>query len=201
MYWEKPMFGNLRRVLLLGAIASALSFNAFGEIVQIAIPGKTSLSFFGWPKVEPPKGWHQDKEQSFSYGINGLAPDGSTFVDAETVIYAKAMHKPRMPEIKTVSMLMEHDRKQFIAKDPTLSVAAGMPLRAADGKVFESVTFSPRDAGNWERVAYAEEGEFYLIFAISSRSQAGYQKSMPAYESLIGSYREKPATTDVPKAQ
>lgn len=41
-------------------------------------------------------------------------------------------------------------------------------------------------------ISYGEEGEFYLIFTVSSRSLNGYQAAMNAYQQLIRRYKEKP---------
>ena len=65
-------------------------------------------------------------------------------------------------------------------------------LTSADGRKVVSLSYTPNSAGNWERVSYLEEGEFFLIFTVSSREQKGFDASAKAYETLISQYREKP---------
>lgn len=65
-------------------------------------------------------------------------------------------------------------------------------MRTADGQKLRSYVFSPREAGNWKQVSYGEEGEFYLMFTLNSRTQAGLSKARPDYERFITRYRSKP---------
>jgi hypothetical protein len=162
------------------------------EIEKIAIPGEKGFSFYWWPKLAPVDGWHQDREYSFFYSANALAPDGFTFKNAETVMYARAIFKPREPDIKSVEALIDNDRKDFEANVPGVSIHEVAALSSADGQKFRSFTFFPASAGQWERVSYGEEGEFYLIFTISSRSLSGFNAAVGAYEKLIASYNQSP---------
>ena len=135
-------------------------------------------------------GWHQDREHSFFYSANALAPDGFTFKNAESVIYARALFKPRTPEIKSLETLIENDREDFEANVPGVSIQEVAPLSTADGQKLRSFTFFPTKDGNWERVSYGEEGEFYLVFTVSSRSQSGFNSAVVAYEKLIAGYKK-----------
>lgn len=164
--------------------------SVYAEIERIAAPGENGLSFYWWPKLAPIKGWHQDREHSFFYGANALAPDGFTFRDAEAVMYARALYKPRSPEIKSLEILIKNDRKDFEANVPGVSIKEVAPISMADGKKIRSFTFFPTKGGNWERVSYGEEGEFFLVFTVSSRSQSGYNAAAIAYETLISGYKK-----------
>jgi hypothetical protein len=175
----------------LVSFAFALSI-AYAEIEKFAIPGEKGMSFHWWPKLPPIKGWHQDRDHSFNYSINALAPDGSTFANAETVIYAKAVYKPRQPESKSLEMFIQNDNRGFLAKGSDITIQEVAPLTTAGGRTLRSYTFFPKAQGNWERVSYGEEGEFYLVFTVSSRSPAAYKEAVKAYVELIGSYKEKP---------
>lgn len=177
---------------------------AFAEIEKLATPCETGFCLHWWPKLGPVQGWTQDRGQSFNYGVNALAPDGATFSNAETVMYAKAIYKPRDPEITSLEELIERDRKDFAANVPGVVIADAAPLTTADGQVLRSITFFPKNDGNfpkndgnlpkndgnWERVAYGEEGDFYLIFTISARSLKGYEAHVGAFERMVRSYRE-----------
>jgi hypothetical protein len=68
---------------------------ACAAIEKNSVVCDTGICFYWWPTLPAINGWHQDKEQSFHENANVLAPDGSTSVDAETVIYANAVYKPR----------------------------------------------------------------------------------------------------------
>ena len=107
-------------------------------------------------------------------------------------MYAKAIYKPQMPGIASVEALIEDDKKQFLDSRPGMKILESKGLTTADGKVLRSFEYVPDRQGDWEQVSYGEEGDFYLIFTISSRSKTGYGKSIPVYEELIERYREKP---------
>lgn len=166
--------------------------SAFAEIERLAIPSlscKNEICFLWWPKIRAPTGWHHDYEASLQTSSNVFAPDGSTFADAETVMYAKAVYKPSDPETQSLEMFIEKDKKAF-SKDTTVKVLAD--LKTADGQKLKSLSFFSHDKGNFEKVSYGEEGDFYLVFAISSRTRHGYDGVTEIFDQFVASYREKP---------
>ena len=167
-----------------------MSSSAYAEIEKFAIRSEKGVSFYWWPKLAPIEGWHQDREYSFSYGANALAPSDFTFKDAESVMYARASYKPRIPEIKSLDAFIESDQEDFKTKVPGVSIQEVAPLATGDGQRLRSFTFFPTNGGNWERVSYGEEGEFYLIFTVSSRSQSGFDAVVSTYEKVVRSYKK-----------
>lgn len=149
---------------------------------------RTAFNFYWWPKIAAPKGWHQDRRASYHYGCNAVAPDGHTFANAETVLYAKASYKPRIPALKSLEQLIAKDKEDFLSSGVEIKEAP--PLTTADGKILRSFIFTPKDKGNWERVSYGEEGDFYLTFTVSSRSLASCQSSEKIYEDFVRSYKQ-----------
>ena len=166
--------------IVLTLLLACLSFSAVAEIYKVAVPDERcgTVCFYWWPVLPHVDGWQQDMPNSYYYSANAQAPIGESFSNAESVIYAKALFKPRIPETKSLSQL--------------IVITLLDALKTAGGKVLESYQFFPRDKGNYERVSYGEEGEFYLVFTLSSRSKEGYESSMPAYLQFIGQYHEKP---------
>ena len=175
-------------LMLLGAISTP----AHAEIEKIAAPCESGLCFYWWPKLQTVEGWHHDRDHSYYYGINAQAPDGYTFANAETVIYAKALYKPRILETKSLEMLIKDDKEQFLARDPNIEISKVDGISTGDGQILISFTFFPKHQGNWERVSYGEEGDFYLVFSISSRTKDGYTKALQIYSQFISHYKEKP---------
>jgi hypothetical protein len=76
------------------------------EIEKPAEVCDTGICLHWWPKLSLVAGWHQDSGSSKQYGVNAQAPDGYTFSNAETVIYAKAAYKPRIPKTKSLEMFI-----------------------------------------------------------------------------------------------
>lgn len=177
---------------LISSLCITVAVPAAAEIEKFAIPSESGMKFHWWPKLSPIAGWQQDSDFSFRYSVNALAPVGVSFANAETVMYAKAVFKPRAPKVKSLEMLIENDKKDFLKNVPGVVIQDAPALISADGRKVVSLTYTPSSSGNWERVSYLEEGEFYLIFTVSSRTQKGFEASAKAYESLISQYREKP---------
>ena len=146
-----------------------------------------------WPRVAPPKGWAHDREHSVAYGLNAMVPEGTTFGDAETVIYAKALYRPREMELRDVDNLIERDRRKASTQDPPRKTASAPALKTGDGRALKTVTYTPvKGEANWERVAYGQEGEYFVLFAVSSRTKKGFDAARPAFEAMVRGYREKP---------
>jgi hypothetical protein len=171
---------------------SAVSLPTRAEIEKNAVMCDSGICFYWWPKLPELKGWHQDKEMSLKYSANALAPEGHSFADAEAVMYATASYKPRMPETKSLDMFIADDKEQFLGSDPSLTVTPCEALTTADGQKLRSFTFFPKSGGNWEQVSYGEEGDFYLVFTLSSRSKEGFEKTQSAYRGLVAHYKAKP---------
>lgn len=178
--------------ILLSVVLASTSFCAVAGIDKIAETSDTGIHLMWWPKVTPPKGWHFDEGSSHRYAFNAMAPDGRTFSDAETVMYAKASYKPNMPGVKSLDAFADSDVSDPQWAEIGVSATPMPTIRSGDGKPWKVFDFAPGKEGNWERTVYGEEGDFWLVFTLSSRTEAGFRKALPVFESLVGDYREKP---------
>jgi hypothetical protein len=176
--------------LVVVAVALSACTAASADMERIASPCKTGICFNWWPKVAIPAGWQHDRDHSLHYNFNALAPEGKSFADAETVMYVNAVFRPRVPEAKTLDAFIRNDQVNFIKEVPDLRIAPTETLKTADSKTARSWTLSPASKGQWERVAYLEQGEYYIVFVISSRTQAGLLASGSKFEQLVAAYRE-----------
>lgn len=167
-----------------------LSATTHAELEKIVVKCDETVCFHWWPKLPAIEGWHHDHESSLKYSYNAQSPDGSTFENSDAVIYAKALFKPSVPDLKTLEKVVDSDRQKFMTLDPATLVKEVQPLTASDGKQFKSFIFHSPSKGSWDRVSYSEEGGFYLIFTLSSETDAGYQKAVAAYEKFIERYKE-----------
>ena len=168
--------------MLLGGAASA-------ETERIATPCEKGVCFHWWPKLVAPTGWMHDRDQSLHYNVNALAPAGKSFVNSETVMYANAILRSRVPESKTLQDFIKADHANFLRESPGLSIVPAEDLKTAEGTTARSWNLAPKAEGNWERVAYFEEGEYYMVFVISSRSEAGLREQMASFERLVAGYK------------
>jgi hypothetical protein len=173
--------------VFLGLLVICASANAEMEKVVTTTGCENQVCFHWWPILPTVRGWHQDRKRSLHYSFNAQAPDGKTFVDAETVIYANAPYKPRIPETKTLQKLIDGDQAAFRADGVVIREIQA--LETGDGQKLHTYAYSPTKSGNWEQVSYGEEGDFYLIFTISSRTQKGLANSIKDYKLFIHGYK------------
>lgn len=175
---------------ILVGILLCCSTIAQAEIEKIAIPSPNGFRFLWWLKLPPIQHWHQDKEQSYANAINALAPEGTSFRNAEAVIYARAIYKPSKPELRPLNALIERDKGQFRQEFPDLIIEETTQIATGDGQLLRSIKFSPTKSGNWEQVSYGEEEDYYLIFTLSSRSSAGFEAALVDYKLLLAMYKK-----------
>jgi hypothetical protein len=186
------MEANVKNALRLACFVLLLSLAVqAAEIEKRALVCQTGICLYWWPKLPQIKGWHQDKNFSYRYGVDALAPDGFTFSNAVAVMYANAAYKPRDPETKSLQMFIANDQRGFRSSDPGIKITEISPLANGDGVKMPSYMFVPKAKGNWEQVTYAAEGDYYLTFVLSSRSKSGFQKAEDAYRKLISGYKAK----------
>jgi len=183
---------KMRTLTSLVLALLVLSTPAFAEIEKVAVPCDEGMCLFWWPKLPAVNGWHQDRDSCLTYKVNAQAPNGYSFVNAEAVIYANALYKPRIPDIASMEMLIENDKEKFLSTDPSIIITRVASQTTGDGQDLRSFAFIPGNSGNWERVSYGEEGDFFLIFTVSSKTEDGLNRALPAYEQFISHYRERP---------
>lgn len=186
-------FRTLLGIALSGVIALFASFAAapaaHAEIEKFKNTGRSGTLVNWWPKLPVPAGWEQDIEASIEENVNALAPAGQTFGEAETVIFANAIEKRRLVPTPSIDALIREELRTITASTPGIAVNEMAPIRTADGKVLRSFLFVPADGGRWERVSYAEEAGFFVVFTVSARNQSGYKAVAPLYEQLLANYR------------
>lgn len=167
-----------------------ISIPAVAEIEKKAIQSDNGFNFYWWPILPNIDGWYQDEGSSYQYSANTQAPDGKNFSNAESVIYAKALYKPRMPDTKSLEQFIKEDIEEFNKSQGKMTIEKSEPIKTKDNNTLETYKFSPVNEGNWERVAYGEEGDYYLVFTLSSRTEKGYRDTLPTFKEFIRNYKE-----------
>lgn len=162
---------------------------ACGEIVKVTEMTDKGLHFMWYPKLPEVKGWHSDQEATNHYKVNAMAPNGETFKHSPAVIYAKACYKPKVDE-KTLAAFITADKKAFRSQEPGIQISELPSIETRSRLSMRCVEFVPKKNGNWERVAYFEEGDFYVVFTLSSRSKSSFDRSLPTYLQLLKGYRK-----------
>lgn len=172
-------------LILLAAGAAAT------EPLKPFIPAEPEMKAFWWPVYIDNSGARQEKLYGLPLGEYPTAQDGSLLSNIETVIYARALYKPRLRGITSLEALIESEQAEFRRRNPEVSVEELETVSGSDGKPLRSFAYLPKRRGDWERVTYSEEGEFYLLFTLRSKSQQRYQQDMESYLSYIRQYRSQ----------
>jgi hypothetical protein len=181
--------GFMRRIVLF-LMCLAFSGAVSAGIYKLAVPSDCGLKLYWWPIVTMIGGWEQDEVASCANSINALVPKGQTFRDAPAVIYAKALYKPRTPETKSLEQFIREDIARFKRDFPGIVIEQLASINDGDGQSLPYYSFALQNAGNWDLVAYGEEGDFYLVFTLSGNSKAARDAARGDFERLVSQYKE-----------
>jgi len=72
---------------------------------------------------------------------------------------------------ESLDEFIQNDKKSFLEQNPEMKIK--------------------KMASYWEKVSYTEEGDFYLVFTISSRTEKGYKVALKEYEKFVSKYETK----------
>ena len=178
--------------IALATVALACSL-AHAEIEMVAEPNERNPVYHWWPKVQVPTGWVHAVADSYHLDVYGLAPRGVDFEKSDRVMYAKTLSKARETDVKTLAQFIARDHQKLRADAPQLVIKEVGSLATADGKRLRSFTLFPKYDGAYERVAYGEEGDFFVLFTLSAANRPAYEAALPAFAQLVKSYSGKPA--------
>lgn len=170
--------------------AAVMPALAHAEVLKVAVLCSSGVCPRWWPVLPEVAGWRQDREQSEHDGVNAQVPDGEDFESAEVVIYARAVLKTEGGA--ELDAFIARDQAETRAQFPGTRIKEEHALQTADAQHLRSFAFAPHDSGNWELVSYGEEGDYYLLFAISSRSKEGLVQRRADYLEFVRRYRAVP---------
>jgi hypothetical protein len=140
------------------------------------------------PAVSAPTGWVRKQAASGRYRASAFAPAGSNFENANAVMYAKAVPKAGQPA--TLAAFIAQDIASFRRAYPGMGVQTGLAFNDGDGRALPAVRLTPGKDGKaqWETIAYGEEGDSYLVFALSANGVVEQEAALPAFAQLVASY-------------
>jgi len=184
---------RIRSMLAVAVVvAFILPWSAFAAMHEVVSPAAKGKDVYWWPVLPAVAGWKHDEATSRILRANVLVPVGQVFADAPAVMYAKALSKSRLPMTKSLAQLVADDRREFARKVPGVKVADMPAVRTADGKTLLSLEYTPAGKGSWERVAYGEEGHYFLVFTVSAQNDASLKAALPAFSRLVSHYQAHP---------
>jgi hypothetical protein len=162
---------------------------AGAEIERVATPCGAALCERVWPRLTVPAGWRHNRDVSLRYHFNALSPEDESFLDAVTVMYATAVPRAAKGSATNLDDFIRQQNESFAREAPERLIQRGAELLAADGRASPTWWLRPHPGGQWERLAYLADDEHFIVFVISSRSEADLLAHMAAFESLVTRYR------------
>jgi hypothetical protein len=136
-------------------------------------------------KIDAPPGWVLDNKAGAEQGLPCvLYPKGSTWADANAIMYAKIASTDYEDVGKFVAMAIEQMGK--VHGKPKEKVDAG---KTGDGHPFFINEYpATKSYSQWERVAYIQLPKAVAYIVFSARDEAGYRKNYPALNEVLKSF-------------
>jgi hypothetical protein len=180
--WQCTLF----LCLCLPAFAQQKGADRQGTSAQIG-GGVLVYSQGGAFLIGVPKGWTSDREVGERLGTCCVFyPEGSTWDDAETVMYPNIVSKGSGQQ--TLEQLMSSDLDDFRDQNPGMSFEDGAEIPLKHGRAAKVRYFYSVNRGSSEAVAYVDEEKMIALVVMSSRSRKGLNEQLPLLKTELDSY-------------
>lgn len=137
--------------------------------------------------LKQPKGWSMDSEAARPQGLQVvLYPDGSSWKNATAVMYARVIYKDE--DQSSIDKVISNDVADFLKLSKESTVSDSPPLETRDKRKSISKVFYDAANKNYETVTFIDDFKVVVILALSSRQKTEYDKALPAFKALVGSY-------------
>lgn len=136
-------------------------------------------------KIDAPAGWVLDNTAGAEQGLPCvLYPKGSTWADANAIMYAKIAGTDYEDVGKFVAMAIQQMEK--VHGKPKEKVDSG---KTGDGQPYFINEYpATKSYSQWERVAYIQLPKAVAYIVFSARDEASYRKNFPALNQVLKSF-------------
>jgi hypothetical protein len=136
-------------------------------------------------KIDAPRGWVLDNSAGIEQGLPCvLYPKGSTWADANTIMYAKIAGTDYEDVERFVAMAIKQMEK--VHGKPKEKVDTG---KTGDGQPYFINEYpATKSYPQWERVAYVQLPKAVAYIVFSARDEAKYHKNFPALNEVLKSF-------------
>jgi hypothetical protein len=101
-------------------------------------------------------------------------------------MYVRVVYKDETKP--TLGKVIADDASDFLKQSPDSKVSPSSALSTRDKKQAIVKGFYDGANKNYESVAFIDEPKVVVIVALSSRNKQEFDKSLPAFQALVGSY-------------
>lgn len=134
-----------------------------------------------------PKGWTLDREVGQRLGTCCVYyPEGSTWDDAETVMYPSIASKG--PGQVTLEEFMRNDLDDFRDHNPGMSFEDGVEIPLKHGRSAKIRYFYNVNRGSSEAVAYINEPKIIALVVMNSKTKKGLNENLPFLKATLATY-------------
>ncbi len=139
--------------------------------------------------LSAPKNWVLDNESGTEQGLPAVFyPQGSSWANGKAVMYANIWVKQN-PAEETLAKVIAADEKAFKERSANLKVTDAEALPTAKSGQKATVKYFTGDSfGNYEAIAYIDKGKTVTMIVLTSQTKEDFEKSLPAFKELVGSY-------------
>jgi len=177
----KRLKTTLSIVFLLSVSASVLSQKSDG------VDGTILLGLHYGFILKGPDGWLIDSAAARPEGLEAvLYREGSSWKNAVAVMYVRVIYKNEMQA--TVEKVISNDVSDFLKQSRETKAWESPNLATRDKKQAVVKGFYDAPNKNHELVAFIDEPKVVVILVFSSRDKDEFEKSLPAFKALVGSY-------------
>ncbi|HEV2834736.1 MAG TPA: hypothetical protein VGW58_05440 [Pyrinomonadaceae bacterium] len=137
--------------------------------------------------LKEPLGWVLDVETAKVERVQAvLYREGSSWRDGVAVMYVRVIHKDETQP--TIAKVIANDVAQFLKASKESTISDSPSIQTRDKKNSVVKVFYDAANKNFESVAFIDEAKVVVIIALSSREKGEYEKAVPAFDALVGSY-------------
>jgi hypothetical protein len=156
-----------------------------GAFAQQTYPGGIVYGPKAAFKIDAPAGWVLDNSAGAEQGLPCvLYPKGSTWADANAIMYAKIAGTDYEDVGKFVATAIQQMEK--VHGKPKEKVDSG---KTGDGQPYFINEYpATKSYSQWERVAYIQLPKAVAYIVFSARDEASYRKNFPALNEVLKSF-------------
>ena len=137
--------------------------------------------------LKEPNGWVIDSAAAKPQGLAAvLYGEGSSWKSAVAVMYVRVIYKNETQA--SIENVISNDVTDFLKQSRESKVSESPALATRDKKKAIVKAFYDAANKNHESVAFIDEPRVVVILALSSRDKDEFEKSLPAFKALVGSY-------------
>ena len=164
---------------------AALLFLCATALAQDAHPGGIVYGPKAAFKIDAPEGWVLDNSAGAEQGLPCvLYPRGSSWADAETIMYAKIASTQFEDVEKFVASAIKEMQK--LHGMPKQKIESG---KTGDGKSYFINEYpATKTYSQWERVAYIQLPGAVAYIVLSSRDEPSYRRNSGALKEVLKSF-------------